>query len=50
MVAPLGDYVIVSMSSKDIETASGKDGAVTLCVQHILNKDHIKEFKKQGTW
>ncbi|KAI9907597.1 hypothetical protein PsorP6_004263 [Peronosclerospora sorghi] len=46
-----GDYLIVGEGSGgEATTATGKKGAVTSIVEHILYKDQIKNLKQKGLW
>ena len=45
-----GDYVVVSESSGQIETADGDEGRVRFLIETVLYPDAIKELQKQGKW
>ena len=45
-----GDYMIVSGSSEDYETAKGSKGRVNFQVERILSADQVKHIAKQGLW
>ena len=45
-----GDYMIVSGSSEEYETAKGSKGRVNFQVERILSADQVKHIAKQGLW
>ncbi|EKU20680.1 rna binding protein, partial [Nannochloropsis gaditana CCMP526] len=45
-----GDFVIVSGTSHDFQTAAGEKGKVKFMVEHILYKEQVKHLKDQGMW
>lgn len=42
-----GDMVIVSCAADEYETATGAVGRVTHSIEHILNSDQVKQFRKK---
>ena len=49
--AVVGDFLIVGEGDGgEATTATGKKGAVTSIVVHILYKEQIKNLKQKGLW
>ena len=45
-----GDFMIVSGSTEEYETAAGSKGRVNFQVERILSADQVKHIAKQGLW
>lgn len=45
-----GDFLIVAEGDGEATVATGKKGAVTSIVEHILYKDQIRNLKSKNLW